>query len=144
MDKNIAALLRTDTKTVKVSFNLTSRDAILYEGVGIVNGKTYTYVTDLDVKAGDFVVVQAAGCLTVAEIRLVDPEVDIAPNSDTYFQWVICKVDLTSHTANAERNKQITDMVADAYRNNLRKSFAQQILSGVSPEAAAQLQDLLK
>lgn len=144
MDKNIAALLREDAKTVHVTFDVDMNmhypvdeddldDAPAPKGykAAPVKAKTYTYVTHFDVRPGDVLVVPAAGQIKLVTVQRVDDEVTVEPNSPTRYTWVISKVDMLAHNANETRNIEIETAVADAYRNNLRKSFAQQILAGV-------------
>ena len=146
MDKNIAALLRQDAKTIRVTFEQTryDREYISRNGGEREQQKLYNYVTHLDVKVGERVLVEAAGQMKVVTVVNVDDTVQVQPNAEYELQWVIMKIDLTEHEANMERNRKIEEAVADAYRANLRRSFAAQILSGVEGEARAQLENLLK
>jgi hypothetical protein len=157
MDKNIAALLREDTKTVHVSFDLTVNDfedlsdmpaskpagAPRGTSTGARGPRLYSYVTHLDVVPGDTVIVRAAGDIKLAAVIRVDAEVEIEPNSSTRYEWVIDTVDFRSYEANASRNVEIERTVSEAYRNNMRRSFAQTILAGVDEERRAGLQALL-
>ena len=144
MEANIAALLREDARTVKVSYDVEEEDA--------ANGsapyrkpdtKAYTYVTNLPLAVGDVVAVFARGAMKLASVREVDDEVKIEPNSTTTYQWVVAKIDLEGFRANCERNKAIEQTVHEAYRQNLRRSFAQQILAGVDEARKGELQKLL-
>lgn len=161
MDKNIAALLREDTRTVHVSFELRLSDFDDLEGApkivkqpagskrpqGAFQGpstKLYTYVTHLPVKAGDTVIVEAAGEIKLAHAVQVDNDVDIEPNSNIAFKWVIDKVDIAAYEENQRRNIEIERTVGDAYRNNLRRSFAQTVLAGVDDTRREGLTKLLK
>lgn len=152
MDKNIAALLREDAKTVHVVFTpeveldldedstasdyikarRSAKDKVRF-GTNL-HVKTYTYVTDLDLVRDDIIVVEAQGRMQVAAVHAVDNEVKIDPNSDIYYQWVVAKVDMSGFEANVARNREIQTVVAQAYTKNLRKSFANQILSGLANE----------
>lgn len=156
MDKNIAALLRQDTKTVHVSFDQVANDfdelnhiesptskKYAAQSTKPPSAKTYLYVTDMNLAIGDTVIVDARGNLALAFVHVVDDDVKIEPNSNTQYKWVIAKIDLTSHVSNMERNVQIEQAVAEAYRNNVRRSFAQQILSGVDDAHRNSLQRLL-
>lgn len=143
MDKNIAALLREDTRTVMVSFDQVAEDfddlddtrpaakAYATQRPKPPANKLYTYVTDLQLAIGDTVIVEARGSLALAFIRDVHDDVKIEPNSDITYKWVVAKVDLAGHAENVRRNAEIEQTVAEAYHNNMRRSFAQQILAGV-------------
>lgn len=154
MDKNIAALLREDARTVHVVFD---GDASVDlgepgprvstpEGLKFAPGrfKSYTYVTHLSVEIGDQVLVHARNEVKVVRVTHVDDVVKIEPNSPTEYKWVIAKVDMAAHEANLARNFAITAAVSDAYRNNLRRSFAAQILSGVPEDQRLAIENLLK
>lgn len=145
MDRNIAALLREDTYTVVVNFKISHWEQKLAQGRNMdIDRRGYTYVTHLPLEVGDEVIVHASGVLKVAEVVQVDDSVDIKPNADFQYSWVLAKVDLTEARANDDRNKQIEAMVQQAYQVNLRRSFAQQILAGVDPSQQDSLTKLLK
>lgn len=148
MDKNIAALLREDSKTIRVVFKMSSYEEKKAQANSIMTAfnpnQLYTYVTHLDVTPGDTVLVLAHGTLKLAEVAEVDETVNIQPNSDTEIKWVLQKIDLSDAEANEQKNKLIEQTVSDAYRTNLRRSFAQQILSGVDESKRLQLENLLK
>lgn len=134
---NIAALLREDTKTIAVAFpkGVTYPDAILEEGTLLdiedFDKKYYSYVTDFDVKEGDAVLVEAAGAIKVAIVCKVDDTVKIDPGLQFELRWVIQKLDFSHHRSNIAKNNEIKELVQQAYQRNLRRSFAQQLLSGL-------------
>jgi hypothetical protein len=153
MDKNIAALLREDAKTVHVVFDLSGREVVeradaeaFASALGDwpvaktkavpVNpkAKTYTYVTELDLANGDVVAVEANGQLQLAWVVHVDAEVKIAPDCPTKYKWVLSKVDLSKYHENEARNAEIEARVATAYKRNLRRGFREQILFGMGDE----------
>lgn len=136
MDKNIAALLRADAKTVGVKFQ--AQD----DGV-TANRKTYTYVTDIQFEEGDRAVVMVGEVLKVVEVVRVDADLEIEPNSDVQYKWIVCKVDRAGFDANLEKNREIERTLAVAYRNNMRHSYTAQILAGVDDAQRQQLTALL-
>ena len=144
MDKNIAALLREDARTIRVTFELNKFDKLDIARNDTRGETLYNYVTHLQVAVGDYVCVEAAGQHKVVEVVHVDDGVKIEPSAEYELRWVIAKVDFSEHEANMQRNDQILQVVAEAYQANLRRSFAQQILSGVSDEQRASLTALLK
>jgi hypothetical protein len=164
MDKNIAALLREDVKTVRVRFysgntledllvdmpnkeNFQDRRAFedACAKVRAMNKiKLYTYVTDLPVAPGDLVMVYARSLPCIVLVEVVDKTCAIEPNDPTRYQWVVQKIDLTYFNNLNTANAEIEAVVADAYKTNLRKSFAQQILSGLESSDATRLSGLLK
>lgn len=184
MEKNIAALMREDTRTVHVSldhavipsladfaapllksmtkqeiakaYNSAYRGSVGAEAddfdddMPIVTSrpkspgaKTYTYVTNLALGIGDTVVVDADGQLKLASVRHVDEECAIEPNSTTKFKWVLAKVDLAPAHDNARRNAEIEEAVNNAYRQNLRRGFAQQVLAGIDDASREKLTALI-
>ena len=126
MDNNLAALLRHDAKTVHVKLK--------YVGSGPALNKLYTYVSHLPLSEGDTVVVDASGEMKLAEVKKMDDEVKIDPGSDTEYKWVIAKVDFAAYEANEKRNADIVAEAAVIVRNNMRKSFAAQVLDAASDE----------
>lgn len=146
MDKNIAAFMRQDTKTVHVKF-MRDRRAGESEGQTTLLGdnielspQTYTYITDLELAEGDFVVVHAVGVPKVARVESVDEGLELDPNDTIKYKWVVCKVDFSSYAQNIAKNNTITTMVAKAYKKNLRKQFSSLLLEGMDEVAR---QDLL-
>jgi hypothetical protein len=133
MDKNIAALLRTDTRTIEV----------LMYGDSTRAPKAYTYVTDLDIAVGDKVVVDANGDLRLVEVAVVHDGVNIEPNSNVQYKWIISKVDTTRYDANMAKNKEIEQMVGKNYQQNLRRGFAEQILNGMDAKGRSAVTKLL-
>ena len=131
IDLNIAAILREDANTVDVQF---SND-----------DSSYTYVTNLKLEAGDYVVVPNKNYtgFHVGKVTAVHDDLSIPPNSDTLFKWVAAKLDLTEHLANMERNREIEQAVADAYQTNARRSMRAAIMANVDGETAARLQAVL-
>jgi hypothetical protein len=164
MDKNIAALLRQDARTIHVVFNMDDAlenhldvDLVWPAGADanmiaeakrkIVANKSpafrvkpgvkqYTYVTHLDIAIGDTVIVEAAGQPKLVKVVRVDSEVKIEPNDTVEYGWVIQKVDMPAYIANRERNAQIESAVAEAMRNNLRRGFAQSVIAAIGDETA--------
>lgn len=129
MDKNIAAILREDTRTVSVCFDITNNELL---------GKLYTYVTHLDLACNDLVVVPVGSDdLKVAKVVNVSEDLDIEPNCDIKFRWVVGKVDVEAHKANMARNKEIEAMLAHSYRMNARQAYAAQFLTGADPKVLA-------
>ena len=163
-EKNIAAMLREDAKTIKVAFSLirknSSIDGVnldeeqrapamdLLDSLGVRNTqetdfKLYSYVTQLDVEPFDVVLVEAANQLKAATVIEVDEEVVVEPGANFALRWVVQKLDFTDYTTNMERNKEIERLVQEAYKANLRRSFRAQILSGLEGPAVDGLQKLL-
>lgn len=163
-EKNIAALLREDAKTVKVSFSLIRENSSIegkhipeeerapamevLESMGVRNSgstdfKLYSYVTDLDVSPFDVVLVEAAGQLKAATVIDVDSEVVVEPGSEFALRWVVQKLDFSAYQSNMQRNQEIERLVQDAYKANLRRSFRAQILSGLEGPAHEGLTKLL-
>ena len=126
MDKNIAAILREDTKTISVQF---------VNGEGITS-RAYTYVTHLDVKAGDFVVVPSGSnnLWKIAEVLGVDEELNIEPRSDTKYKWIVCVIDIEAWRENQARNREIEKILAASYRVNARQAYAQHCLTNADPK----------
>jgi len=126
VERNIAALMREDVKTVEVAFN--------------GGNKSYTYITSLDIKVGDHAVVDCGGDgFKVVQVLEVHDDVEIEPNSDTKFKWVIAKFDLEHHKSNEAKNEQIEKLMATGYRANIRRHFAANMMACLSDEKKAEL-----
>lgn len=129
MDKNIAAILREDTRTCQICFELEA-DAPL--------GRAYTYVTHLSLAPGDLVVVPVASAgWKIGKVISVDEDLLIEPNCDIKFKWVIDRVDMEEYRANQERNKEIESMLAASYRVTARQAYAAQFLTNADPKVLA-------
>jgi hypothetical protein len=129
MDKNIAAILREDAKTVSIYFEKT-------DGTRSV---LYTYVTHFDVEEGDNVVVPVGAHeeWKVAVVACVHDSFEIEPNSDIKFKWIVGKIDVEGWRANNARNKEIESMLSASYRVNARQAYAAQFLNNADPKVLA-------
>lgn len=152
MDKNIAAFLRNDTKTISVRFikdNFEKKDSTIYANMTLLDsGKTpefdltvkaYTYITDLDLKEDDLVVVFAQGIPKVVVVAAVHDELQIKPNEDVEYKWVVCKLDLQQYHHNLFTNGEISRTVAKSYQTNVRRQFQAMMLDGIDEAAKARL-----
>ena len=130
MDKNIAAILREDTTTI--SLRLPGSDQEL------------TYVTDLQFQPGDHAVVLSnRDNYVVGVVVEVHDDLQIEPNSDILYKWVVAKLDVTAYQQNVERNTIIESTLTPTYRKSARRAFAQAMLSNATAEDQAKLQGVL-
>lgn len=131
-EKNAAAFLRDNARTLQVVF------------IGDCNVKHYTYVTDLDLKVDDLVVVPANGeeAFSLAKVATVQEDLQIDPASSQKFRWVVAKVDTTYYTNLMEGNKAIDEMIRNSYRANARQAFQAALLSSCGEDAKLKLQQL--
>jgi hypothetical protein len=129
MDKNIAAILREDTRTVGVAFLSPLGEP----------SRTYRYITDLQLEVGDTVVVPAGGDdeWKIGEVMAVDSDLEIEPNATMKFKWVVDKIDLKRHRLNMERNEEIEKRLAKTYRSHARQAYASQFLLNADPDVVA-------
>lgn len=131
MERNIAAIMREDAKTVEVNF-------------GGNSSKIYTYVTDLDVAVGDHAIVECGNDgLKVVQIMGVHDDLNIEPNSDIEYKWLVAKFDLEHYKLNQAKNAEIETVMATGYRNNMRRQFAASILAGLSEDKQAELSSII-
>lgn len=139
MDKNIAAFLRDDAYSVRVVFQTNN---------GGVQAN-FGYVTNIKgLEVGDFVVVpykpqNAAERFSIAQIVEVCADLAIEPNSEIQYKWVIQKLDLTSYDALMQANSELQDTLNKAYRSNMKRNFAQNVLLGLDLEAQDAIKTLL-
>lgn len=66
--------------------------------------------------------------IKVAQVVGVHDGVKIEPNETIQYKWVIAKVDFTYFTDLCKRNSELQKLTEDAYKRNLRKSFAERIM----------------
>jgi len=127
MDKNIAAILREDATTISVMFTNDN---------GMPGSRSYTYVTHLPVEVGDFVVVPtgSSDLWKIAEVTAVHAELDIEPNADIKYKWVVDVINASAARENTARNQEIEKMLAKSYRMNARQAYATQFLSNADPK----------
>lgn len=131
MALNIAALMRDDTRTIEVVFDR--------------GGRSYTYITHLEVSLGDLVVVPVGdeGKTKLAHVNGVHDGLNIDPNDTMVFGWVIAVVDLTEYSKNMEKNQEIETLVSQAQRKNMRNSFAQNVLAMVDPDKRREIEAVI-
>lgn len=97
-----------------------------------------------DVEASNSHMLLEAGIrMSVAVVVGIDDCVAIQPEDSVAYSWVICEIDVSNYFATKQRNKELTDLVQEAYAKNLRKSFAQQILGGLNDDAKNRVKMLL-
>lgn len=150
-EKNIAYLVREDTKTIGVRFYTanTAGNAKIWEPgdiddlVSDISKKEYTYVTHLDFKPGDLAVVRAAGAIKVAYVSRVDEGCDIEPNQSMKYSWVIDKVDQEDYEKQMDINRELEATVNKAYKQNVKRQFRQLVMGSIDTEAAAKINMLL-
>jgi hypothetical protein len=147
-EKNIAAFLRDDAKTITVRFindkfkGERSNETLL--GVDWeLSPIAYTYVTDLDFAKGDLAIVYAVGVLKVVLVEEVHDGVEIEPNDSTHYKWVVSKLDMAPYMANIKKNSEITSTVTHAYKQNLKQQFRSVVLANISEEAKAKLLNIM-
>lgn len=153
MDKNLAALMCKNTKTVHVRF-WQSKEAYLENNpnsleLGTVrkdelSPKRYTYVTDLEVEVDDWLIVLVAGQPKVVLVEEVDNDLLIEPNDTTAYKWIVAKIDLSYYQKLVSRNEEITYIVASAYKKNLRQQFQGLLLAGTDSKVQERLQSLIE
>ena len=134
MDKNLVAFLDEQAYTIDVQFAAT--------------GKLYKYVTNLPaIELGSFVIIPfgvdpdpdpdpalvpsptiSSSSIKVAQVVGVHDGVKIEPNETIQYKWVIAKVDFTYFADLCKRNYEPQKLTEDAYKRNLRKSFAERIM----------------
>ena len=153
MEKNLAAFLREDTKTVRVRFikdlfanqrdyqpTLLGEDNCSLD----LSTKEYTYITDLTLEVGEHVVVFAQSTPKVVVVTRVDEIVNILPKDTVEYKWVVSKVDYTTYNANKQKNASITDLVRESYRKNVKTQFKEIVLAGLDAKGKKALANLLK
>ena len=134
MERNIAALMREDAKTISVVFINRNADD---------TNKQYTYVTHLDLEPGDLAVVETPNGPAVVKVVCVHEDLAIEPGQSMKMKWVMDKVDTESYKANTQKNEEIEKFMATSYRANVRNSFKTMMLAQLDPESAAKLGNII-
>ena len=146
MDKNVAALLRNDAKTVGVRFFL-QKDQEAYANsqrskslsLGTMpeeelSPETYTYVTNENFEPGDLAMVFVSQIPKVVRVTEVHPACQIEPDSSMQYKWIAAKIDLGSYLLNMSKNAEIEDVIAKSYKRSLKSQFKSLMLADVAPE----------
>jgi len=101
---NLIAALSTTLTTVGIQFK---------DANGLPFGRTYTYKTDLELKVGDEVVVDAPSTgLTVVVVSEVHTLADIDANAAYKYKWVVTKVDLDAHEERLAKEDELAEEFA--------------------------------
>ena len=156
MEKNLAAFLREDTKTVGVRFikDTFSRDTENFqmtlvgtenvEAYQSLSNKEYTYITDLPLEVEDHVIVFVHEAPKVAIVTRVDEAVNIAPKDNVEYKWIACRVDYSQYKENCQKNRQIAEFMSTSYRKNVKEQFREIVLAGLDAKGKKALTNLLK
>ena len=154
MEKNLAAFLREDTKTVGVRFikdTFSTSTEYQMTLIGTENveayplsNKEYTYITDLPLEVEDHVIVFVHDAPKVAIVTRVDEAVNIAPKDNVEYKWIACRVDYSQYKENCQKNKQIAEFMSTSYRKNVKEQFREIVLAGLDAKGKKALTNLLK
>lgn len=148
MDKNVVNYMREDARTLRVSFKPVTPDQKLYPESA---PDLYLYCTnDATIVAGDMVVVPTYSKrpdqyhpFSLVEVVQVHDDVQIEPGYEHQIRWIVGKVDFTEYFANIAKNEEIQKVLDEGYKQNIRRSFSQQVMMSLPEEAAAKLQNIL-
>lgn len=147
MDKNIAAFIRDNAKTIGVRFFRDYKENEANKTINLdlgsqslrISDKEYTYVTELDFNIEDMAVVVVAEIPKVVIVTRVDEALEISPNDDTQYKWVVCKVDMEQYKQTMRDNLEITKTLAKSYQKNMKNSFRQVLLSNLAEDEQAKI-----
>jgi hypothetical protein len=171
IDKNIAAFVDTNAFTVGVryqhsagdSYNYITNDHTIKVGDWVIvptkdrdynSGSSATKRTpvmrpaavnmqNLEDITADMSTIIMEDRLSVAQVVQIDDAVEIEPDAGIEYKWVVQKLDLEPYFQLLDRNKKLVSTVADAYKKNLRKSFAERIMSELADDERNALAQLL-
>ena len=79
----------------------------------------------------------------IAQVVGVHDGVKIEPNESIQYAWVIGKVDFTYFSELCKRNSELQRLTEDAYKRNLRKSFAERIMGELGSEEVEKIKALV-
>ena len=153
MEKNLAAFLREDTKTVGVRFikdlfaNYANyQQTLLGEDSNPIqlSIREYTYVTDIPLEVGDNVIVFAQDIPKLVIVTRVDDRLNINPKDTVEYKWVVSKVDYSNYNNNIAKNQDIKDLVIESYKKNVKNQFKDMVLAGLDAKNKKALTNILK
>lgn len=130
-EKNAAAFMRDNTRTVDIKF--------MGAGAG---EKQYTYVTHLPVKVDDYVIVPARDYFALAKVVKVDDDLVLEPKEDKKYSWIVQIVDMAPYERLLKENAEIEEVIRKSYQHNARSAFRNMLLEAV-PEDQRQKLKLL-
>jgi len=158
MDKNLVAFLDPTAYTIEVKFTRSGKHYmyVANESHGVIipgalvivpvgnmdNGNAR--MVDVRELVGDQSYVDTAFLeFKVVEVVRVHDAVEIAPDSPVAYKWIVGKVDLGPWLELTKRNDELRMLAEDAYKRNLRKSFAERVLGELDSTTAGKMQALL-
>lgn len=137
MDKNAAAFIRNDVRTLLVAFIDSEKGSTEEYTPEVIRQralpyKKYTYLTiDQNIQAGDWALVSVRGIIKAVYVVSVSDELNIEPNAPVTYNFIIGRVDLTQYQSLVEQNAKISDMLRTSYQASLREGFRQTLLNGL-------------
>lgn len=79
----------------------------------------------------------------IAYVTAIHGQLEIDPSGDMEYSWVIGIVDMNAYQANKDENLKIETLVAQAQRNNMRNSFANNVLSMIDPDKRTEIEAII-
>lgn len=149
MDKNAVAFIRTDVRSLECVFITTEKGRttpLSNEEISLQasSGKKYTYLTtDPTIKEADWVLVMANGIPKAVFVVSASFDLDIEPNADYTYAYIISKVDFAEYNRLNSQNRAISDMLRSSYKETLRQGFRNTLLAGLAEDQQNQITLLL-
>jgi len=106
------------------------------------NESSYSYYTDLELEAGDFVVVEARNSYGLG---IVNQTVGLSQSAlDKAKGWVVQKVDIAAHKAKAEKRELVKELYnqLEQRRKAIEMRQVYELLADTDPELKALLNQL--
>lgn len=158
MDKNLVAFLDPTAYTIEVKFARSGKNYMYVanesHGTIVPGALVIVPVGNMDngnarmVDIRELVGEQSYDDTAFLEFKIVEvvgvhTAVEIAPDSPTTYKWIVGKVDLGPWLELTKRNDELRVLAEDAYKRNLRKSFAERVLGELDSATAGKMQALL-
>lgn len=144
MDKNIIAFVREDTKTVNVKFFPDSARKVQIENRELAAFRSYKYITTLDLAPGDLVMVVVGFKPEIVEVQSVDAALNIEPDEDIQYKWVMAKIDTSYAKEIEEQNNKLQEIITKSYVDNARQTFRTMFLAALDTKAVAAIGRIIK
>ena len=127
MPNNIAAIMRTDVKTVDVCFSSAKNNI-------------RTYLTTFTVAVDDFVIVPLTDeTFKVTKVCAVKPA-ELDPNDELTYKYIVHAFNLDAYNKLLTENEEIERLIAGSQRASMRNAFANAVLANVDTDTRARLE----
>lgn len=147
MNNNMAAFLRENARTIKVRFfkdqYKQSHNDMTLLGDTELSQTEYIYLTTLELKVGDLVIVTARDLFQVVYVSEVAEDVTLDIADTVKYKWIVQKLDVTAYCKLLEENKKLEQIIATSYKQSVRGQFKQMLFQQLGADKIGEVNNLL-